>query len=177
MKKTLLFSGIIFLSQLFSAQTKLDQIYKVELGLQGISVGSEIPISNKFLVDVNIGYGGIIDFWSNGISYEWTNNSNSMFARGQLRYYISRERREEKGHSLKNNAGTFVAFQSKYLFSGTKIEAVGKSWLNELQFGQQLPIGSHIIFRYYGGVGNAADLDNKLNKVYPALGFAFGYAF
>lgn len=179
MKKTLILSGMFLLSQIISAQTKLENSYKVEVGLQGISVGTEIPINDKFLADVNIGWGGITDFWTNGISYEWSNNSNSIFARAQVRYYFNRERRSEKGHSLKNNSGTFVAFQSKFLFSGTKYYSpqVGKSWLNELQFGQQLPLGNHFIFRYYGGIGNASDLEYNQNKVYPALGFALGYSF
>ncbi|WP_312207624.1 hypothetical protein [Epilithonimonas hominis] len=179
MKKLSFTLGLILFSQIISAQTKLENIYKVEIGLQGLSVGTEIPLNDKFLADVNIGWGGITDLWHNGISYEWSKNSNSIFARGQIRYYINRERREEKGHSLKNNAGTFLAYQTKFLFSGTEYYSpqVGKSWLNEIQFGQQLPLGTHFIFRYYGGVGNGYDLDNKNNKFYPAIGFAFGYAF
>ncbi|MEN2436864.1 hypothetical protein AAH994_15730, partial [Weeksellaceae bacterium A-14] len=137
MKKLSFILGLILFSQIISAQTKLENIYKVEIGLQGLSVGTEIPLNDKFLADVNIGWGGITDLWHNGISYEWTKNSNSIFARGQIRYYINRERREEKGHSLKNNAGTFLAYQTKFLFSGTEYYSpqVGKSWLNEIQFG------------------------------------------
>ncbi|MGV4413295.1 hypothetical protein [Chryseobacterium sp. T1] len=177
MKKTFLIAGIIFLSQIISAQTKFENNYKLEIGLQGVSFGTEIPINDKFLADVNLGWGGITDFWHNGISYEWTNNSNSIFARAQIRYYLSRERRSQKEYSLKNNSGTFVAFQTKYLLSGMKYYPVGKSWLNEIQFGQQLPLGNHFIFRYYAGIGNASDLDYKQNKIYPALGFALGYSF
>ncbi|MEN2436861.1 hypothetical protein AAH994_15715, partial [Weeksellaceae bacterium A-14] len=137
MKKLSFTLGLILFSQIISAQTKLENIYKVEIGLQGLSVGTEIPLNDKFLADVNIGWGGITDLWHNGISYEWSKNSNSIFARGQIRYYINRERREEKGHSLKNNAGTFLAYQTKFLFSGTDYYSpqVGKSWLNEIQFG------------------------------------------
>lgn len=179
MKKNLFIAGAIFLSQIISAQTKLENIYKAEIGLQGISAGTEIPLSNQFLADVNLGWGGVTDFWHSGISYEWTKNSNSIFARAQVRYYLNRDRREEKGHSLKNNAGTFLALQTKYLFSGTDYLSpqVGKSWLNELQFGQQLPLKNHFIFRYHAGLGYAADLDYNQSKVYPAVGFAFGYAF
>lgn len=179
MNKTLLLFGIILLSQFITAQVKLENTYKIEIGIQGVSVGTEIPINNKFLADVNFGWGGITDFWTNGISYEFSTDSNSVFLRGQLRYYLNRERRSAKGHSLKNNAGTFLAFQTKYLFSGIDYYSspVGKSWLNEIQFGQQLPLGKYFIFRYYTGIGNASDLDYNKNKVYPALGFAFGFAF
>lgn len=179
LKNEFIFCIIILLSQIVSAQTKLENLYKVEVGLQGISVGSEIPINDKFLADVNLGWGGITDFWNTGISYEWSNHSNSIFARAQIRYYLNRKRRFEKEHSLKNNSGTFLALQSKFLFSGAEYNSpnVGKSWLNELQFGQQLPLGNRFIFRYSVGVGNASDLDYNQNKVYPSLGFALGYAF
>ena len=136
MKRIFLTLGVILLSQITDAQTKLENNYKIELGIQGISVGTEIPLSDKFLADINLGWGGITDLWHNGISYEWSRNSNSLFARGQVRYYLSRERREEKGHSLKNNAGTFIAYQTKFYFSGTDYYSpqVGKSWLNEVPF-------------------------------------------
>lgn len=179
MKKIFFVLGLILSTQIISAQSKLEKNYKVELGLQGISVGSEIPLNDNFLVDLNFGYGGVTDFWHNGIGYEWSENSNSLFTRGQVRYYLNRERREKKGHTLKNNAGTFIAYQTKFYFSGTDYFSpqVGKSWLNEVQFGQQLPLGNHFIFRYYGGFGNAYDVDYKNSKFYPALGFTFGYAF
>ena len=175
MKKILLLTLIAF-GQYTNAQD-LENKYKVELGLQGISIGTEIPLSQKFLADVNLGWGGISDFSDSGVFYEWSGKSNSIFARGQVRYYFNRERRQSKGHSLKNNAGTFLAFQTKYYFSGIEEYEVGKYWLNELQFGQQLPMGNHFIFRYHLGIGNANDLDYNYNTFYPTLGFAFGYSF
>lgn len=176
-KLTLVFLSLFF--QTAIAQLKLENIYKSELGIQGLSIGSEIPLNDKFLLDANLGYGGITDLWHNGISYEWTKNSNSVFIRGQIRYYLNRERRESKDHSLKNNAGTFVAYQAKFYFKGTDYFSpqVGKSLLNEIQLGQQLPLGNHIIFRYYGGLGNGYDLDYNHSQFYPAIGFSFGYAF
>ncbi|MEO6830735.1 MAG: hypothetical protein ABI378_00820 [Chitinophagaceae bacterium] len=184
MKRVCLIFGIILCSQIVfaqldSAQTKLENRYKVEFGIQGISVGTEIPLNDRFLADVNLGWGGVPDLWHNGLTYDWSKNCNSFFARGQVRYYLNRERRKKKGHSLKNNAGTFIAYQTKFLFSGTDYYSpkVGKSWLNEIQFGQQLPLGNHFIFRYYGGIGNGYDLDYKNSEFYPALGFAFGYTF
>ena len=179
MKQKLILMGLSIGFHMMSAQTTLQNIYKAEAGFQGLSVGSEIPLNDRFLIDVNLGYGGVTDVWHNGISYEWSKNSNSIFARGQIRYYLNRERRKRKGHSLRNNAGTFVAYQTKFYFSGTNYFSpqVGRSVLNEIQFGQQLPIGNHIIFRYYGGVGNGYDIDYKNSKFYPAVGFAFGYAF
>ena len=107
MKKILLLTLIAF-GQYTNAQD-LENKYKVELGLQGISIGTEIPLSQKFLADVNLGWGGISDFSDSGVSYEWSSKSNSIFARGQVRYYFNRERRQSKGHSLKK--------QRRYIFS------------------------------------------------------------
>jgi hypothetical protein len=175
MKPFLLLCGTILISQIISAQEKLENIYKIELGIQGASIGIEIPIADNLLADVNFGWGGITDFSHGGISYEWSTNSNSFFARGQLRYYLNRKRRAEKRRSLKSNSGTFIAYQTKFCFQGSKYLQVGKNWLNELQFGQQLPLGRHFIFRYYAGVGSGYDIDYKNGAAYPALGFTFGY--
>lgn len=177
MKKIFLFTLFLLSSKFMSAQNSLENKYKIELGLQGVSIGTEISINDVFLADINLGWGGINDFSKSGVSYEWSNKYNSIFVRGQIRYYFNREIRSKNGHSLKNNAGTFIALQTKYYFKGVEQDNIGKYWLNELQFGQQLPLNNHFIFRYHLGIGSASDLDYNNNKIYPTLGFAFGYIF
>lgn len=174
MKQIFTSLAAVFALGFATAQTNLQNIYKIELGFQGISAGTELPIAKNLLTDLNVGYGGITDVWTNGLNYEWNSNSSSIFARAQLRYYISRDRREEKGHNMANNAGTFVALQTKFTFQGKKDDFVGKTSFSELQFGQQLPIGQRIFFRYHAGLGYGRDVDHNIGRMYPALGFAFG---
>ena len=69
MKRIILTLSVILFSQITNAQTNLENNYKIELGLQGISVGTEIPLSDKFLADINLGWGGITDLCHYCISY------------------------------------------------------------------------------------------------------------
>jgi hypothetical protein len=93
-----------------------------------------------------------------------------------LRYYISRENRENKNRSLVNNAGSFIGIQSKFNFNGNK-DYIGKTLLTDVHFGQQLPLGNRFIFRYHIGVGYANNFDLNYNTLYPAFNFTFGYTF
>ena len=110
MKKALFFLSMLSIALFASAQTKLETIFKTELSLFGISVGTELPISSKFLTELNLGWGGVSDYWNDGIKYEFSEDSRSLFFRGQLRYYLNRERRFEKNRSLRNNAGSYIAY-------------------------------------------------------------------
>lgn len=175
--KKLLFATCIGIYSPFAFAQELERNYKVELGFQGISVGAELPVGNKFLADVQLGWGGVTDFNGNGIAYEWSSRSRSAFLKGQMRYYLNRERRATKGRSLRHNAGTFLAFQTKYYFNGVEDYQIGKYWLNELQFGQQLPMGNHFFYRYHVGIGYANDLDYNYTTFYPAIGLGFGFSF
>ena len=111
-------------------------------------------------------------------SDEFSEDSRSLFFRGQLRYYLNRERRFEKNRSLRNNAGSYIAYQTRFLFNGGihGYNVVGKVWHNEIHFGQQLPLGKRFTFRYRLGVGHAFDVDYNNHAIYPAVGFAFGFA-
>lgn len=176
--KNLSITAAVCASAFMLSQTKLENVYKAEIGIQGISIGAELPFAKNMLADVNVGWGGVNNFDNNGLSYSWSGgNNNSGFLRGQLRYYLNRERREAKGHSLKNNAGIFLAYQTKFMFSRDSYHFYKSpsNWLNEIQFGQQLPLGKHFIFRYQAGVGLATKTDYHTSRFYPALGFAFGY--
>lgn len=171
-------TGFIFANAQETQTTKLENLYKVEVGIQGVSAGTELPISNKFLGDLGIGWGGLYDF-QDGISYAWGGGKSTLFLRGQLRYYLNRDRRQAKGHSLQSNSGTFLALQTKFLplqnsYHFYKSET---NWLNEVQFGQQLPLGQHLLFRYQIGVGFGTKTDYHHTDTYPALGATLGYRF
>lgn len=171
-------AGFVFANAQEKQTPKLENLYKVEVGIQGISVGTELPLSDKFLADLDIGWGGVYDF-QDGISYAWGEGNSALFLRGQLRYYFNRERRETRGHSLLSNAGTFIAYQTKFLplKNSYHFYRSETNWLNEIHFGQQLPLGKHLLFRYQAGVGFGTKTDYHQTDIYPALGATFGYRF
>lgn len=119
LKKLILYS-LIFPICLAKAQTApilagqdLEIIYKAELGLALANAGAEWPITPNLLVDLGAGLGPRYDMqddmrMSGG-------EDNTLFLRGQVRFYLNRAQREANGHSLRSNSGLFLAFQTKFL--------------------------------------------------------------
>jgi hypothetical protein len=82
-----------------------------------------------------------------------------------LRYYFNRDKREERGHSLLNNTGSFIGFQSKMVFN----KNVDDVLTNDIYFGQQLPLGKHWIYRYHVGFGLGFNLAQGFGVIYPTM--------
>ncbi len=160
------------------AQTEeLRKLPKVELGFQGINLGYELPLGKKWLVEPQIGMGGTVEITNSSISYRMgataSQNYFSPFVGGHLRYYFNRDRRESKGHSLANNAGSYWGFQTKMVYNSN----VDSVLVNDFHFGQQLPLGKNFVFRYNAGVGMGFNLAYGYGAIYPIVGASFGYAF
>lgn len=175
MMKKLSWIALGLVSSSFYAQTTppLRSFPKVEIGLMYANIGYETPVSNNVVADLNLGYGGVTH---PGKGYILSEKARTAFLRGGLRYYFNREARQSRGHSLVNNAGSFIGYQTKFSFKG--IEGVsGETLLNEIHFGQQLPLGPKIIFRYHLGLGYGYDLGFKTSSFYPGFAINFGYAF
>lgn len=182
MKKTFLLLSLLLSILSYSQEnnTSLTSFFKIEGFVDKIGVGYELPINDKFLLDLNTGIGGANIIQSNNVSYKLGKDNglsyNGIFIKGQLRYYINRENRRSKKRSLINNAGSFIGIQSKFNFNGNK-DYIGKILLTDVHFGQQLPLGNNFIFRYHLGIGYANNFDLKYNSLYPAFNIAFGYTF
>ena len=182
MKKITLLSMLLVSILSFSQEKKssLSNFFKIEGFIDKIGIGYEYPINDRLLLDLNTGIGGANIIYPNEISYKLGKDNDisysGIFIKGQLRYYISRENRENKTRSLVNNAGSFIGIQSKFNFNGNK-DYIGKTLLTDVHFGQQLPLGNRFIFRYHIGVGYANNFDLNYNTLYPAFNFTFGYTF
>ncbi|MDO4763979.1 MAG: hypothetical protein Q4A00_06310 [Flavobacteriaceae bacterium] len=183
MKKVfLLFANMFVFSGLFSQEkeAQLTPHFKIEAFVEKIGLGYEVPLSSKVLLDVNAGVGGANIVIAPVLSYKLGRDNGinyyGIFVKGQLRYYISRDRRAKKGRSLGNNVGTFVGLQSKLNFNNDS-EYWGNVWLSDVHFGQQLPLGEKFVFRYHLGVGYTQNLTYKDKMLYPAVNLVFGYLF
>lgn len=159
-------------------KNNLTHFFKIEIFADKLTIGYEIPLDNKLLLDLSTGIGAANDLRDGSKGIKWVDNGTSylgIFLKSQVRYYFNREARENRGHSLINNAGSFLGFQSKFNFNGNK--DIGKVLLNELHFGQQLPLGKSLFFRYHVGLGYGYNFGEEYGSIYPGLGLAFGYAF
>lgn len=180
MKKTYLFLTLLFSLSVYcqNNETSLSPIFKIEGFVDKIGLGYELPINNNLLLDLNAGYGGANIIQPNQISYKLGKDDDKsyggIFLKGQLRYYLNREKRAAHNRSLKHNAGSFIGLQTKFNLNGNKAYT-GKTLLTDIHFGQQLPIGNKFIFRHHLGIGYANNFDLKYNSLYPAVNLSFGY--
>ncbi|WP_407483355.1 hypothetical protein [Elizabethkingia meningoseptica] len=173
----LLSTMLLYAQQSDQNKNSLTHFFKVEVFADKIAIGYELPLNNKFLIDFSTGVGAANDFRDGSKGIKWADNGTSylgIFLKGQARYYFNREARENRGHSLINNAGSFIGLQSKFNFNGNK--DIGKVLLSELHFGQQLPLGKSLFFRYHVGAGYGYNFGEKYSSIYPTLGLVFGYA-
>ena len=165
---------------LFSQTQPLQNFFKAEAGFQGINAGYELAIARKLLLDFGAGVGGAVNIYnangSMGAQYVIAENELFYFSpniHAQMRYYPNRAKREARGHSLVNNTGSFLGLQSKVSFH----DYYGNSWVTDVHFGQQLPLGSRLFFRYRAGAGIGLNIDTGELSPYPAIGATLVFQF
>ncbi|WP_445748745.1 hypothetical protein [Polaribacter sp.] len=175
--KKLIYLLMLFVLNLFSQEESLENQFKLEYNLLGVGVSYEIPISEKFLIDFGAGVGGGVD---NAESYVWDFNSSlAAYFKGEFKYLYNREKRLKKGKSLENNAGNYIAFQTKY-FTGRFSEIdifnpLNRAILNEFHWGLQRSLGGNWLFNFHIGFGFLRNIDEDYNLLSPALGLKFSY--
>ncbi|TPE40259.1 hypothetical protein [Pontibacter mangrovi] len=167
--------------------TGLVSMTKLEAGLQGIGVGYELPFSSKWSVNLSAGLGGGYSIeknsYANGFHSTFILNEPVAYFRSELKYTYNRQKRIEKGKPVLNNAGNYVAFQTKYATSrvfgrsdwGFVNEPLNKTLLNEVHWGMQRPLGQRFLYNLHLGIGYARDFNYRNSQLYPAAGLQFAY--
>jgi len=181
MKKIIYLFALLFVHDLFSQDESLDNQFKVEFNFISTGISYEMPINDSFLLDLSLGIGGGYRL-NSGFTGEWILNSPPAgFGKAELKYYYNREKRVKKGKNNINNAGNYIAFQTKYnterfsMPNDINIEPLNKVLLNEIHWGLQRSLGGNWLFNFHLGLGFARDFDFSENSVYPALGIKFSY--
>lgn len=136
MRKLFILSALLISFSAFTQQNQdvnLEKAFKIQAGTRGANVGYELPLSNKFLLDVGLGYGFVNtseNVLENYFSYF------SPFAVAKVNYFVSRGRRASKNNrKMHNNAGSFIALQTKYAPNSWEAR-FGQVLLTELHWGQ-----------------------------------------
>lgn len=167
--------------------TELVSMTKLEVGLHGIGVGYEVPFSNKWSVNLSAGLGGGYSIdknsYANGFNSTFILKEPVAYFRSEFKYTYNRDKRIAKSKSVLNNAGNFVAFQTKYatgrVFESNEWDRINnplnRTLLNEIHWGMQRPLGQKFIYNLHLGLGYAADFDFKNSQLYPAAGLQFAY--
>lgn len=164
--------------------SELVPIARVELGLHGLGVGYEMPLSKKWSANLSAGLGGGYSVWNNHFKSTFVLNEPVAYFRSEFKYTYNRSKRLSKSKSTLNNAGNYVAYQTKYTtrrLIGSKnsfdgpFEYLNRTLLNEVHWGIQRPLGQKFIFNMHLGLGYVHDFHFNEGQLYPAAGVQFAY--
>jgi len=177
-----------FFSETCIAQEQnLQKILKAELGLQGIGIGYELPLSSSFLAEFNIGVGGGINVNNKReVTYTYSPGP-SIQASTSLRWYYDLNKRRKWGKNTANNAGNYFAFKSKFSSRGLfepspeetidyeHIKFLNDALITEVHWGLQRSLSERIFLNGHIGFGYIRDFRNNMGTFSPTFGFKFGY--
>jgi len=167
--KKIIFLVLIIFPLLLKSQidTSLVSLNKIELGFNGLSLGTEIPLSKKLLINITGGIGGGYQISRNDITYFVSNREASLFIKTELIHYTKKLLKEHINH----NFGNYRGVQLKY---ATRSRSTNNALLFEFHWGWQRAIGSFAYLNMHIGIGRAFNLENGLAAFYPAMGLKIG---
>ena len=146
-----------------------------------------MPLRNKWSVNLSTGLGGGYSIeknsFSNGFNSTFILNEPVAYFRSEFKYTYNRDKRRTKSKTVLNNAGNYLAFQTKYttgrVFGSSEWNRVNnplnRTLLNEVHWGIQRPLGERFLYNLHLGLGFAADFDYENSQFYPAAGLQFAY--
>ncbi|MFK7833459.1 MAG: hypothetical protein AB8B52_09285 [Winogradskyella sp.] len=176
--KNYLLIGLLWLSFIGFSQNDtpmpLEQFTRVNLGLHGLELTNELPISNSFVWENSIGI-GMGSYVLSGANYTLILAEPAPYFTSELKFLYNRNKRFKKNRSALNNSGNYVGLQTKYSFGSDKTFELNHTLLTELHWGIQRPLGKRFIFDFHLGFGYLSDFDFNEGAVSPTLGLRFGY--
>lgn len=179
MKKILL---VILLSSLgFNANAQnngdnnLENFGKIELGFHGLSFGYELPVSNKFVWENSLGLGMGMNSEYQSANYTLDLVRPVPSVKSRLKFVYNINKRKEKGRNILNNAGNYIALQTKYTFGISGVRSLNSAMLTELHWGIQRNLGGRFIFNTHVGLGYLQDFNFNSGVFSPTIGISFGY--
>ena len=153
----------------------LDNFGKIELGFHGLSFAYELPITNKFVWENAVGAGMGMSADNNSATYSLDVVRPVPFIKSKLKFVYNINKRIEKEKNIRNNAGNYIALQTKYSFGRANHNTNNRSMLTELHWGIQRNLGGNFLFNTHVGLGYLGDFNSNNGAVSPTIGVSFGY--
>ena len=175
MKKCLLAALLVANTTACFAQSTLENIGKVSLGLQGAEFSYELPLGKSLLLESAAGLGVGMEVDHNKSTYSFYLLDPVPFVSTELKWIYNREKREAKERSNANNAGDYVGLQTKYSFGHPNSLALNKALLTDIHWGLQRSIATKFTFNTNVGLGYMYDFDTAYGAIAPVLRVKFGY--
>ena len=181
MKRIILLTNILgFMTlsygQTLKPETKLSNLTKLDLGLQGIGLTYQPRVSNSVTTDLSFGFGGGYDISEGSIDYQVF--KPALYFSATPKYFYNLKKRINNGKTVQYNSGNYIGVRLKYnmpLYK--KSDIIRNSILTNIHWGIQRVIGNHWTFNSHIGVGYAHDIDYDFGTIYPAIDFKFSYIF
>lgn len=157
------------------AQSTLEKVGKVSLGLQGAEFSYELPLSKSLLLESAAGLGVGMEVDHDKITYSFYLLDPVPFVSTELKWIYNREKREAKEKNNFNNAGNYVGLQTKYSFGHPNSLVLNKALLTDIHWGLQRSLGTKFTLNTNIGLGYMYDFDTTYGDVAPVLRVKFGY--
>lgn len=97
------------------------------------------------------------------------------FLKSKLKFVYNINKRIEKEKNIRNNAGNYIALQTKYSFGRSANSTYNRSMLTELHWGIQRDLGGNFLFNTHIGLGYLGDFNSNSWAFSPPIGVSFGY--
>lgn len=175
MKKYLLSAFLVANASACLAQSALEKVGKVSLGLQGAEFSYELPLGKSLLLESAAGLGVGMESDKDNSRYTFYLLDPVPFVSTELKWIYNREKRETKEKNNANNAGNYVGLQTKYSFGKNNSLALNKVLLTDIHWGLQRSLGAKFTLNTNIGLGYMYDFDTTYGNIAPVLRVKFGY--
>lgn len=178
MKGILTITTIIIANLCFAQNIEnkeLSHFARINLGLQGLDVSYELPISNQFVWENSLGIGMGSSVNGSSVEYLFDFSKPTPYIKSELKYIYNNEERISKQKRVLNNSGNYIALQTKYSFGNSNHYKLNQTLLTEVHWGIQRPLGKRFIFNIHVGLGYIKDFDSENGNLTPSIGLRFGY--
>ncbi len=143
--------------------------------MHGLSFAYELPLSNKFVWENAIGTGMGMSAENSSATYSLDIVKPVPFLKSKLKFVYNINKRIEKEKNIRNNAGNYIALQTKYSFGRSANSTYNRSMLTELHWGIQRDLGGNFLFNTHIGLGYLGDFNSNSWAFSPPIGVSFGY--
>ena len=157
--------------------TKMEKLWKLDLGFTGVALSYDLPLSSSFLMETSLGVGPAYTV-CNGTyeaSYDFVDPALHFTLAGD--WYYNRSKRLAKGKSLLHNSGNFVGITFRQTSRGLINNDYSPALLTNIHWGMSRKIDDKWLIRLKTGLGYAHDWDWSEGVIYPSIDFKFSYIF
>ncbi len=162
----------------------LQTVQKIGLGINGLELAVEIPVTENISIEPAVGFGPSYDFddrqdaITSKMGWHWALLEPSIHVSTYGKFFYNRDKRMHKGKSMLFNSGKFIGAKVKYVskpLTDYEYHGMHNTLITNLNWGGQRNIGKHWNYSYSVGLGYGYNLDYSRSTFYPAFDVKVAY--